>query len=447
VPPPRVQYVWNDDVAIAYGVVGEGPVDLIYVQGFVSNVETMWELPQAAAFLERLASWSRLITLDRRGVGMSDRFSWHDAPPLEDAANDILRVLDAVGSDRCALFGHNEGGLLCAMLAATAPERFRSLSLFSTPISKRQQEIEEGADPETLDRDNAEWARQYGTTAFDQELFANMCPSYVGDPDVYGFMMRFQRQSASPGSFAGVVDLLYDTDISGVLESIRVPTQVLHRTGDHLNPIEWSRRLAAGIAGAELVELDGEDWWPFLGDADALLDEVERFVLGAPVGRPQERALGTVVFTDIVGSTAAAASMGDEAWRGLLARHDAMAKRAIAAQGGRYVSSTGDGLLALFDGPARATRCAATLASSIRDLGIEIRAGVHTGEIEHAGDDIRGLAVHIGARVGALAGPSEVLVSQTVRDLVAGSGLEFADAGEHELKGVPDRWRLYRVIS
>ena len=446
-PSPRVQYVWNDDVAIAYGLVGDGPIDLVYVQGFVSNVETMWDLPQAAAFLERLASWSRLITLDRRGVGLSDRFSWHDAPPLEDAASDVLRVLDAVGSDRCALLGHNEGGQICAMLAASAPERFRSLSLFSTPISKREQEIEGGADPETLDRENADWARRYGTTSFDQELFANMCPSYVGDPDVYGFMLRFQRHSASPGSFAGVVDRLYATDISGLLESIRVPTQVLHRAGDHLNPIEWSRRLAAGIAGAEFVELGGEDWWPFLGDADALLDEVERFVLGAPVGRPQERALGTVVFTDIVGSTAAAASMGDEAWRGLLARHDAVAKRAISAQGGRYVASTGDGLLALFDGPARATRCAAAFASSVRDLGIEIRVGVHTGEIEHAGDDIRGLAVHIGARVGALAGPSEVLVSQTVRDLVAGSGLAFEDAGEHELKGVPDRWRLYRVVS
>ncbi len=446
-PPPRVQYVWNDDVAIAYGVVGDGPIDLVYVQGFVSNVETMWELPQAAAFLERLSSWSRLIIIDRRGVGMSDRFSWHDAPPLEDAAGDVLRVLEAVGSDRCALFGHNEGGLICAILAATAPERVRSLSLYSTPISKRQQEIEEGADPETLDRDNAAWARQYGTTSFDQELFSNTSPSYIGDPDVYAFMLRFQRQSASPGAFAGVVDRLYDTDISGVLESIRVPTQVLHRTGDHLNPIEWSRRLAAAIPNAEFVELAGEDWWPFLGDADALLDEVERFVLGAPVGRPQERALGTVVFTDIVGSTATAATMGDDAWRGLLAKHDAMGKREIAAHGGRFVSSSGDGMLAVFDGPARATRCAATFASTVRDLGLEIRAGVHTGEIEHAGNDIAGLAVHIGARVSALASPSEVLVSQTVRDLVAGSGLEFADAGEHELKGIPDRWHLYRVVN
>jgi pimeloyl-ACP methyl ester carboxylesterase len=442
-----VRYVWNDDVAIAYGVVGEGPIDLVYLQGFVSDVEMMWELPQAAAFLERLARWSRLITIDRRGVGMSDRFSRRDAPPLEDAAGDILCVLDAVGSDRVALLGHNEGGQICAMLAATAPERVRSLSLFSTPISKRQQEVEEGADPESLDRENTEWARRFGTTSFDQELFSAMCPSSGADPDMFAFMLRFQRHAASPGGFTGVVDLLYHTDLTGILESIRVPTQVLHRTGDRLNPIAWSRRLADAISGAEFIELDGEDWWPFLGDADALLDEVERFVLGAPVGRPAERGLGTVVFTDIVGSTAAAASMGDVAWRALLAQHDAVAKREIAAHGGRYVASTGDGLLALFDGPARATRCAVTFTEAVRGFGVEIRAGVHTGEIEHVGSDIRGLTVHIGARVSASAGPSEVLVSRTVRDLVAGSGLVFEDAGEHELKGVPDRWHLYRVVA
>jgi class 3 adenylate cyclase len=444
---PRARYARNGDVAIAYGVVGDGPIDLVYLQGYVSDVEAMWDLPQVSAFLERLASWSRLIILDRRGVGMSDRFSRRDAPPLEDAADDVLHVLDAVGSDRSALLGHNEGGHLGAMLAAMAPERFRSLSLYSTPISKRQQEIEEGADPETLDQDNAEWERHFGENAFEQDLFAAMCPSYSGDPDVFAFMSRFQRHAASPGSFSAFVNLLYDTDISGILDSIRVPTQVLHRTGDRLNPIEWSRRLAAAIPNAEFVELEGEDWWPFLGNSGALLDEVERFVLGAPVGRPTERALGTVLFTDIVGSTAAAASMGDGAWRELLARHEAVARREIAAEAGRFVSSAGDGLLALFDGPARATRCAAAFAREVRDLGIEVRAGVHTGEIEHTGDDITGLAVHIGARIGALAGPSEVLVSQTVKDLVAGSGLLFEDAGEHELKGVPDRWRLYRVVG
>ena len=445
--PPRAQYAWNGDVAIAYGVIGDGPIDLAYAQGHVSDVEMMWGLPQAASFLERLASWSRLITIDRRGVGMSDRFSQHELPPLEDAARDVLCVLDAVGSDKAALFGHNEGGHLCAMLAATAPERVRSLSLYTTPISKRRQEIEEGNTDDAIARDNAAWERTFGTTAFEQDLFAHLAPSYVGDGAVYAFISRLQRHAASPGSFAGYIDLLYDTDISGILDAIRVPTQVLHRVDDHVNPISWSRRLAAAIEGAELVELEGEDWWPFLGDAGALLDEVERFVVGAPVGRGQERALGTVVFTDIVGSTERAAEMGDDAWTGLLAQHDAVAKREIAAMGGRYVKSTGDGLLALFDGPARATRCAMAIVATVRELGIEIRAGVHTGEIEHDRDEVRGLAVHIGSRVADLGGPSEVLVSRTVRDLTAGSGIVFADAGEHELRGVPDRWRLYRVVT
>ena len=445
--PPRAQYAWNGDVAIAYGVIGEGPIDLVYVQGYVSDVEMMWECPPAAAFLERLASWSRLITIDRRGVGMSDRFSRHELPPLEDATRDVVCVLDAVGSEKAALFGHNEGGQLCAMLAATVPARVRSLSLYTTPISKRRQEIAEGNTEDGIARDNAEWERTFGTTAFEQGMFANLAPSYVGDGDVYAFFSRLQRHAASPSSFAGFIDLLYDTDISGILDAIRVPTQVLHRVEDQVNPIAWSRKLASSIESAELVELDGMDWWPFLGDADALLNELERFVVGSPVGRGEERALGTVVFTDIVSSTERAAAMGDEAWKGLLAQHDSCSKREIATFGGRYVSSTGDGLLALFDGPARATRCAKALVTAVRDLGLEIRVGVHTGEVEHVGDDVRGIAVHIGARVAALAGPSEVLVSSTVKDLVAGSGLVFEDRGEHELKGVPDRWRLFRVVG
>jgi class 3 adenylate cyclase len=378
---------------------------------------------------------------------MSDRFSRHELPPLEDAAHDVLCVLDAVGSDKAALFGHNEGGQLCAMLAATVPDRVRSLSLYTTPISKRQQEIEEGNTEEGIARDNAEWERTFGTTAFEQDMFASLAPSYVGDGATYAFFSRLQRHAASPSSFAGFIDLLYDTDISGILDSIRVPTQVLHRVDDHVNPIAWSRRLASSIESAELVELDGKDWWPFLGDADGLLNELERFVVGSPIGSGGGRALRTVVFTDIVSSTERAATMGDEAWKGLVAQHDACSMREIATFGGRYVKSMGDGLLAVFDGPARATRCATALVTAVRDLGLEIRAGVHIGEVEHAGDDIRGIAVHIGARVAALARPSEVLVSSTVKDLVAGSGLEFEDAGEQELKGVPDRWHLYRVVD
>jgi len=444
---PRARYAWNRDVAIAYAVIGDGPIDLMYVSGGFSDVEKMWSLPQAAAFFERLASWSRLITVDRRGVGMSDRLSPGQLPPLEDAARDVLCVLDAVGSEKVALLGHNEGGHLCAMLGASVPERVRSLSLYTTPVSKRQQEVEDGNTEEAIERDNAAWERTFGTAAFEQDLFSYLAPSYVGDPEVYAFLTDLMRHAASPSSFAGFIDLLYDTDISGILGSIRVPTQVLHRTHDRVNPISWSRRLAEGIASAEFVELEGQDWWPFLGDADALLDAVERFVIGAPVGRSSNRALGTVVFTDIVASTAHVARLGDAPWKELLARHDVIAKREIDTFGGRYVQSTGDGLFALFDGPAKATSCAVSMVDAVRDLDLEIRAGVHTGEIEHASGNVRGLAVHIGSRVADLSGPSEVWVSSTVKDLVAGSGLVFEDAGEHELKGVPDRWRLFRVVD
>lgn len=444
---PRAEYAWNADVAIAYGVVGDGPIDLVYVQGYVSDVEMMWECPQAAAFMERLAGWSRLITLDRRGVGMSDRFSPNDLPPLEDAAKDVLCVLDAVGSQKAALFGHNEGGQLCAMLAATAPERVRSLSLYSTPISKRQQELDEGSTDETIDRDRDEWQRTFGTPAFEQDIYGWVAPSYLGDQDLYAFFSRLQRHAASPGSSAGFLHLLYETDITGILDAIAVQTQVLHRLGDKINPISWSRRLAASIKGAEFVELEGTDWWPFLGDSDGLLDELERFVVGSPLGQTKSRSLATVLFTDIVSSTERAAMLGDVGWKALLAKHDALAKREIARFGGRYVSSTGDGFLASFDGPARATHCATVLVAGVRELGLEIRSGVHTGEVEHEGSDLRGITVHIGARVADKAQASEVLVSQTVRDLVAGSGLVFKDGGEHELKGVPGRWHLYAVAS
>ncbi len=447
VRPQRAEYAWNGDVAIAYGVVGDGPIDLVYVQGYVSDVEMMWECPEAAAFMERLASWSRLITIDRRGAGMSDRFSQHELPPLEDAAKDVLCVLDAVGSKKAALFGHNEGGQLCAMLAATVPDRVRSLSLYSTPVAKRQQEIEEGTTAEAIARGNAQWERTFGTRAFEQDLFGAMAPSHLGDTDLYAFFSRLQRHAASPGSFAGFIRLLYETDISGILDAITVPTQVLHRIDDKINPISWSRRLTGSIKNAELVELEGADWWPFLGDTDTLLDELERFVVGSPIGHRESRTLATVLFTDIVGSTERAAQIGDTSWRTLLGQHDARARQEISKFGGRLVDSAGDGLFAVFDGPARATRCAQELVHGLRDLGLEIRGGVHTGEVEHDGPRVSGLTVHIGSRVSSLAAPSEVLVSQTVKDLVAGSGLVFEDAGEHELRGVPDRWHLYRVLS
>jgi class 3 adenylate cyclase len=444
--PPRAQYAWNGDAAIAYGVVGDGPIDLVYVQGYVSDVEMMWESPRWAAFMERIASWARLITIDRRGVGMSDRFSPGDLPPLEEAAKDVLAVLDAVGSQRAALFGTHEGGQLCAIVAATWPERVRSLVLLTTPISFRQVAHALGESDEQIEAGTEGWRRMFGTPAFEQEYFSVLAPSHLQDRDLYSFFSRLQRHAASPGSSAGFIHLLYETDISGALGSISVPTLVLHRRDDQILPVAWGQQLAEAIPGAELAVLEGGDWWPFLGDADVLLDEVERFVLGSPLVRPGSRSLATVMFTDIVGSTELAAALGDQAWSGLLGKHDEITGREVASHGGSVIKSTGDGVLATFDGPARATRCAMALAEQMDTLDLPIRAGLHTGEVEHEGAEIRGLAVHIAARVMANAAAGEVWASQTVKDLVAGSGLEFEDAGAHELKGVPDRWNLFRVV-
>jgi pimeloyl-ACP methyl ester carboxylesterase len=418
--PPRAAYAFNDDAAIAYGVVGDGPVDVVYIQGFVSHVELMWECPQAVAFFERIAGWARLITIDRRGTGMSDRFSANDLPPLEEAARDVLAVMDAVGSQRASIVGHHEGGQLGAMLAALHPERVRTLTLIETAIAWRRwvEELQHGPmTDDVVDAMVTGWGRTFGTRAEEQEMFADQAPSHPGDRDLFHFLSRLQRFSASPNSAVGFVKLLFATDIGGILDSIDVPTQVLHRAEDRQLDVRYGRELAAAIPGAEFVELPGGDWWPFLGDTEPLLDALERFVLGAPVSRRTRpsRALVTVLFTDIVDSTARSASLGDEAWGDLRGSHD--------------------------------VECAQRIVHDAQDLGVEIRAGLHTGEVTFEDGDVAGIAVAIGARVSAKAGPSEILVSQTVKDLVAGSGLIFQDAGEHELKGVPDRWRLFKVVG
>jgi class 3 adenylate cyclase/pimeloyl-ACP methyl ester carboxylesterase len=451
--PPRAAYAFNGDVAIAYGVVGDGPVDLVYVQGFVSHVELMWECPQAVAFFERIAVWARLIIVDRRGTGMSDRFGADQLPPLEDAALDVVAVMDAVGSARASFLGHHEGGQLVAMLAALHPDRVRTLSLFETAINwRRAVERTEGrtyTDAEIADLVQT-WRTTFGTIAEEQQLYALTCPSHAGDRALFRFLSRLQRSAASPNSAVGFLRLLFETDIGGVLGTISAPTQVLHRVDDGLLEVEFGRDLAEAIPGAELVELPGGDWWPFLGETEPLLAALERHVLGAtsaPRAASTSRGLTTVLFTDIVDSTARSAAIGDEAWARLRMAHDAAVRGALSEFGGREVKTMGDGFLATFDGPARGVACAARIVDETEALGIAIRAGLHTGEVTFERDDVAGIGVAIGARVGALAGPSEVLVSQTVKDLVAGSGLVFEDAGEHELKGVPDRWRLYRVVT
>jgi class 3 adenylate cyclase len=445
---PRARYAFNGDVAIAYGVVGDGPVDLVYVQGFVSHVELLWECPQAAAFLDRIAGWARLIVIDRRGTGMSDRFSADDLPPLEEGARDILAVMDDAGSDKASLFGHHEGGQLAALLAALHPERVRTLSLMETAINWRETEGEGASDAE-IEEFVLGWRHTYGTVAESQRLYEVMAPSHAGDRELFRFLDRLQRFAASPNSAVGFLRLLFETDIGGALSSITVPTQVLHRIDDQLLPVSAGRALATAIPGAELLELPGGDWWPFLGDTEPLLAALQRLVLGTTTVRPglAGRALATVMFTDIVDSTAHSAAIGDAAWAALRQQHDDVVRQALADHGGVEVKTMGDGFLATFDGPARGVECALRIVRDIRALGIEIRAGLHTGEIAREGSDISGIGVAIGARIASLAVASEVLVSQTVKELVAGSGLAFEDAGERELKGVPDTWRLYRVIA
>jgi class 3 adenylate cyclase/pimeloyl-ACP methyl ester carboxylesterase len=449
--PPRAEYAFNGDVAIAYGVVGDGPVDLVYIQGFVSHVELMWECPQVVSFFERIAEWARLITIDRRGTGMSDRLSPEDLPPLEDAAQDVLTVMESVGSERASILGHHEGGQLGAMLAAAHPERVRTLSLVETAVSWRDmaRRVEPVDWDEAAVRDEVlSWRHKFGTRAGEQELYDVLAPSHPGDRQLYRFLSRLMRFSASPNSAVAFIRLLYETDISGVLSSITTPTQVLHRVDDRLLPLKFGRELAAAIPAAQLVELPGGDWWPFLGDTEPLLTALERFVLGAPLPRRTTlRSLATVLFTDIVDSTARSARLGDDQWGRLRHQHDQLIRDALADAGGSEIKTMGDGFLATFEGPARGVDCALRIVRGVRRLGIEVRAGLHTGEVVFEQGDVTGIAVSIAARVAALAGPSEVLVSQTVKDLVAGSGLEFTDAGERDLKGVPDSWRIYRATE
>jgi len=452
VDAPRASYAVNGDTAIAYGVTGDGPVDLVYIQGFVSHVELMWECRQAAAFFDRIGRWARLITIDRRGIGMSDRFSADRLPPLEVAATDILAVMDAVGSERVAILGHHEGGQLGAMLSALHPERVRTLSLIETTTNWRVVSDEGDIWPsdEELAAEIAGFGRAFGQPSEQQKLFELTAPSHAGDGDLYRFLSKLERYAASPSSTVGFLTLLFHTDITGILDAIHVPTQVLHRVEDRLLPVRYGRQLAASIPGASFVELSGGDWWPFLGDTEPLHAALETFVLGAPVPPPSvaaTRALATVLVTDIVDSTGHAARAGDDPWSDVRRRHDDIVRRHLAEEGGVEVKTMGDGFLATFEGPAAAVRCASRIAADVRELGVEIRAGLHAGEVTFEGGDIAGIAVSIASRVTAMAAPSEVLVSQTVRDLVAGSGLTFEDAGEHELKGVPDRWRLFRVTS
>ena len=444
----EVRYARNGEVAIAYTVEGAGPADLVYLAS-ISNLDLAWENPHYARFLRRLASFSRLIRVDRRGAGVSDRYSPDDLPTLEELVDDLDAVLDAAGSERAALFGHSDSGALCAMYGATRPDRVTGLILHATAARGRQ-------DPDyPWQWSDAEWEEYlqqlrdphtgYGTRAYAEATLPLFAPSHVSDERIVDWWERFQRQAASPSALYAQEAIFQRMDIRGMLPSIGVPTLITHRRDDAIEPVGAGRYLRDAIGNAEYVELPGGDHLPWAGDQEALLAEVQRFFDRVRMDDDDtfERVLATVLFTDIVDSTAQAATLGDRRWREMCDQHDRAVRAQLARYRGREVKKMGDGFLAVFDGPARAVQCASAICESTERLGIELRAGLHTGEIQPDGDDIAGIAVAIGARIGSMAGAGEVLVSSTVKDLVVGSRLAFDHRGSHELKGVPDAWHLY----
>ena len=440
----ETRYARSGDVSIAYQVVGEGPFDLVYVPGWVSNVELMWDEPDYTAFLERLASFSRLIIFDKRGTGLSDPVPLDQLPTLEQRMDDVRAVMDAVGSDRAALLGHSEGGNMCVLFSATYPDRTTALVLVGC-YAKRIRSDDYPWAPTVEDR--AREIEQTEATWGSPEAFRELAPSKANDEAFERWVGRYLRQSASPKAAAALLRMNTQIDVREVLPAIRVPTILIYRTDDADVHVDEGRYIAERIPGARFVEVPGADHSMWTGDATAILDEIEEFLTGVRRGPEPDRVLATVLFTDVVGSTELATRLGDRAWRDLLGRHHAAVRRELERWRGREVDTAGDGFLATFDGPARAIRCAAAVVDAIRGFGMEIRAGVHTGEVEVSNGDLRGIAVHIGSRVAGLAGPGEVLVSRTVADLVAGSGIVLAERGEHELKGVSGTWLVYAVES
>ena len=443
VTAPETRYAKSGGVHVAYQVVGKGPPDLVLVSTWFSHVEARWDFPGFAYYLRRLASFSRLISFDKRGIGLSDPVALDRLPLLEDWMSDVRAVMDAVAVDRAVVMGANEGSMMAALFAATYPERVSSLVLVNatarpawapdSPWGIRSEIVD--AIVETVDRS---WG--------DGLTFAAVNPTVAQDEQAVQAWGRFLRLAASPSVAAAIIRMIFELDVRAVLPTIRVPTLVVSRR-DALFSADSGRAVADLIPGAVFVEVPGVDYGLAVGDVDPVIDEVETFVTGTRPSHDVDRVLTTVLFTDIVDSTARAADLGDRGWRTLLDSHEEIARREVETHGGRIADFTGDGLLATFDGPARAVRCALAVRDRVHALGVELRAGVHTGEIERRGGDVAGIGVHIAARVMALAGADEVLVSRTVRDLVAGSGLRFKDHGTHALKGVPDMWQVFRAES
>lgn len=439
----ETRYARSDAVSVAYRIGGEGPLDLVIVPGYISHVEIMPEHPMVARFIRRLTSFARVIVFDKRGTGMSDPVTV--VPTLEERMDDIRAVMDAASSDRAALFAVSEGAPLAILFAASHPDRCSALVLYGALArSTWAPDYDHDWAPHVEDLREAatELLGPMIEAGDGLEIFA---PSLAGDPTTREWYGKVMRYGASPAMRAQMHQMFLDVDVRHVLPAIHVPTLVLHRHGDRVVNRRAGQWLAEHIPGARYTELPGVDHMAFAGDQDTVIDHVQEFLTGTRAEAEPDRALATLLFTDIVGSTSRAAALGDRRWSELLDAHDALIAKGVEAARGRLVKRTGDGALATFDGPGRAIRCARTLAAEVPTLGLDIRAGVHTGEVELRGDDVGGIAVHIAARVAGLAGVGEVLVSSTVKDLVAGSGIEFDDRGIHDLKGVPGEWRLYSV--
>ena len=447
---PQTQYAKSGAVSIAYQVLGDGPFDLVFAPGFVSNLESAWQEPRLASFYRELASFCRLIVFDKRGTGLSDRVA--DIPDLETRMDDVRAILDAVGSERAAVLGYSEGAAMAALFAATYPDRTPTLVLYGTFLTwewlhrdvptwdraEREREIEEAG-------------KRWGTPEYSDALLREDAPSMADDDEFRRWYASRLRLGASPAAAVTLMRMSTETDARPLLPSIRVPTLILHRVGDRSCNVRAARYAAERIPDATYVELPGDDHLPWVGDSTTIVRHIEQFLTGRWEGgaweEPEpERVVSTVLFTDIVGSTEKLTELGDRAWSQLVSEHHTIVRRNLARFRGRELDTAGDGFSQASTG-RRAIRCAREIVEAVRDLGIDVRAGLHTGECELIDGKVGGIAVHIGARVAAQAGPGEVLVSSTVKDLVAGSKLEFADRGAAQLKGVPGEWRLFAVVG
>ncbi|WGD55077.1 adenylate/guanylate cyclase domain-containing protein [Bradyrhizobium sp. CB1650] len=435
---PETQYAQSGDFSIAYQVMGSGPIDVILVPGIISHIDFLHELPGYTQFLLRMAKFSRIVTFDKRGQGLSDRLA--DVPSLEERIDDVRAVMDAIGSKRAALVGFSEGAAMSVLFATTYPDRVSHLVLFGG-LARVADLFPPNMPPSVIEERLTALVKRWGNGAFLTNVFA----SDVSNPEAVARIAKFEKLASSPGAIKSYILANRRIDVTAILPCVRTPTLVLHRTTDAQVPVALGRRLSAEIPGAKFIEYPAGDHAFWTGDTETLVGDIEEFVTGhRDAGSVDlERILATVMFTDIVDSTRQAAEIGDQRWRSRLDQHDALARQFIDRHRGNLVKTTGDGVLATFDGPGRAIRCALSFSSAARQIGLPVRAGLHTGEIEMRGADVGGIAVHAAARVMSQSAPDEVLVSRVVTDLVAGAGLRFSERGSYELKGLPGKWELF----